>query len=80
MYDTVHFPEERVQEVGSNVPPKLLSFHDTMPVGMVGRVEMSDIRTVSCTCDPRETVSTDDVTVLDVKSDMGEFERDVLLE
>ena len=80
MYDTLQLSDESAQEVELNVPPKLLSFHDTMPVGMVGRLEMSDIRTVSCTCDPRETVSTVEVTVLDVKSVMGEFERDVLLE
>jgi hypothetical protein len=46
VYTVVQLPDESVQEVGLNVPPKFPSLHDTMPVGVLGGLELSTTDTV----------------------------------
>jgi hypothetical protein len=36
VYDTVHAPDDKLQEVEPNIPPPPPSLHDTEPVGVVG--------------------------------------------
>lgn len=52
MYTVVQSPDDSVHEVGLNVPPTFASLHDTLPVGVVGEVELSATVTVNVSCDP----------------------------
>lgn len=55
VYVTVQILDESVHEDGLNVPPVFPSLHDTVPVGMVGRLEVSATDTVKVTDLPEET-------------------------
>jgi hypothetical protein len=52
VYDVVQLPDANAHDGGLNVPPALLSFHDIVPVGVVGELEVSLTVTVSITDDP----------------------------
>jgi len=52
VYTVVQLPDDIVQEDGLNVPPLFPSLHDTVPVGVVGVVELSATVEVNVTCDP----------------------------
>ena len=41
MYDVVQLPSDKVHEVESKVPPALLSLNNTVPLGVVGELEVS---------------------------------------
>lgn len=41
-----------MQETGLNLPPAFPSLHDTVPVGVVDKLEVSATTTVNVTCDP----------------------------
>jgi hypothetical protein len=48
----MQLPEDKMQDCVLNTPPKLLSLHNIMPVGTIGKLEVSVSKTVSCTLDP----------------------------
>jgi hypothetical protein len=77
VYDTVQPLDDNVQEEGLNVPPALLSFHNMVPVGVVGELEVSLTVTVSVTDDPGLVTGEFDDTATVVES--GVLETDVLL-
>ena len=41
MYDVVQLPDDKAQEGGLNDPPKPLSLHTTVAVGVVGEPDVS---------------------------------------
>ena len=52
VYVTVQLPDKSVHEDGLNAPPAFSSLHETVPVGAVGKLEVSATDTVKLTCDP----------------------------
>ena len=50
-YDTLQLPDESVHEDGLNVPPMLPSFQETLPVRVVGELEVSVTVAVNFSCD-----------------------------
>ena len=56
MYDVVQLPSDKVQEVESKVPPALLSLNNTVPLGVVGDLEVSVIDIVSVIAVPEFSV------------------------
>lgn len=49
MYDTIQMPDEITHVFGLNEPPMFPSFHDIIPVGMVGEIDVSMTLTVNDT-------------------------------
>jgi hypothetical protein len=68
VYDTVQVPDERVQDEGLNVPPRLPSLQVTVPAVIVGKVDVSMTLTVNDTEEPCFATPEFDVTVLEVES------------
>ncbi|MHB8601977.1 MAG: hypothetical protein ACYC9R_05000 [Nitrosotalea sp.] len=57
MYETVHEPDDNVQEAWSNMPPPFPSLHDTELVGVIGELELSVTVAVNVTDPPGYTVA-----------------------
>ena len=51
-YDMEQPPPDNVQEVGSKVPPALLSLNNIVPVGVVGELELSAVDILNMTVVP----------------------------
>ncbi len=49
VYIDAHEPDESVHEVALNLPPPLLSLHDTVPEGITGELDASLILTTNLT-------------------------------
>lgn len=47
VYDTEHEAADKLQKGRLNVPPALPSLHDTMPSGIIGRLDVSVTRAVN---------------------------------
>jgi hypothetical protein len=67
VYDTVQVPDERMQEAGLNIPPRLPSLQDMEPVGVSCESDVSVTLTVNNTGEPWFVVSVLDVTTLEVE-------------
>jgi hypothetical protein len=57
VYETVHAPDDNVQEVWSNMPPPFPSLHDTELVGVIGELELSVTVAMNVTDPPGDTVA-----------------------
>ena len=77
VYEVVQLPDTNIQDDGPNAPPALLSLQDTVPVGIVGELEVSLTVTVSVTDDPGFAVCEFEDMVTDVESEV--LGADVLL-
>lgn len=56
VYDIVHPPSDKVQEVESKAPPPLLSLNNIVPLGVVGEFEVSVTDIVNVIAVPEFTV------------------------
>lgn len=77
VYDVVQLPDDNVQEEGLNVPPPLLSFHDIVPVGVLGKFDVSVTVAVNVMDDPEFTI--DELGEMLTVVGSGVLETDVLL-
>jgi hypothetical protein len=77
VYDVVQLPDDNVQEEGLNVPPPLLSFHDIVPTGVLGELDVSVTVAVNVTDDPE--FITDELGEMLTVVGSGVLETDVLL-
>ncbi|CUR52003.1 protein of unknown function [Nitrosotalea devaniterrae] len=68
MYDTMQLPDSNAHMVELNAPPILPSPHDIVPVGILGKLEVSVIFTENDIDDPGCTVARFGVITLDVGS------------
>lgn len=68
VYDTVQLPDSSAHMVELNVPPTLPSLHDMVPVGVLGKLDVSVIFTENDIEDPGCTVTRFGVIALDVGS------------
>lgn len=68
VYDTMQLPDSNVHIVELNAPPTLPSLHVTVPVGVLGKLEVSVIFTENDIEDPGCTVARFGVIALDVGS------------
>ena len=57
VYETVHTPDDNVQEAGVNVPPAPPSLHDTEPVGVMAEIEVSATVALNVTGPPEDAVA-----------------------
>lgn len=68
MYDTVQLPDSSAHMVELNAPSTLPSLQDTVPVGVLGKLDVSVIFTENDIEDPGCTVARFGVIALDVGS------------
>ncbi len=57
IYDVMQLPDDNVHDAGSNVPPAPLSLHDTVPVVVVGELDISIIWAENVIEPPADTVA-----------------------
>ncbi len=77
VYDVVQLPDDNVQEEGLNVPPPLLSFHEIVPTGALGELDVSVTVAVNVMDEPEFT--TDELGEILTVVGSGVLETDVLL-
>ena len=77
MYETAQPPDEILQDEGLNVPPTLLSLQDMVPVGAVGKLDVSVMTAVSCTWEPGDIAPALDVIAMATLDAMFDVKVDV---